>query len=411
MLGYLVAGWAIYFFVAREGARMAAAVAATSFLLGMSLDLALEARPYALMMGLTGVVLVCWQRAVRTRDRSGWTIGLAISMALLTLSHTFGFMFGAIPVLCAEVVRWRERRRLDRRILLAVGAGLLPMLVVLWFGMRTKMLYLYRFQGLRTKAAAPDLITLANTFILFLHSQSFELLMMALICVLLLRDRRIQVVSSFESFEWAAVWGVFVAALACWTVAALVTHYYFPRYGCATLVAITMLAGMGFSLGAGKSTKLLLGLTEVSLLILFAISAGHQVRTSMEPPAQTSGAAGLAAVPADGLPIVIASGLEYQEIARYAPAAILPRLIFVTDPSRVLRTSDFVPELVVEGYSDLGVLGLPVTTYSVFLKEHRSFYMFVTGLPSEWLPGALAQDGFQRAKTNALPPHVVLYQR
>jgi len=380
MLGYVVAGWAIYLFVSRGGLRLGAAVAATSFLLGVAVQYAIEARPYALEMGLVGLVLVCWQGSIRSRNARPWLVALVVAMAMLTLTQAFGFLFGAIPIASGEFVRWRERRRFDWKIALSVAAGLLPIGFVVWLSALTK---------------------------------SFQILVMAAICLVLLQDRPATPSGppKFEASEWAAVSGVLLAALMCWGLAVVYTHYYFPRYGCATLVAISILVGMGLSLWSGSLRNAILWSSEAALVIAFAISAVLEARMPYRSAAANSRAEALWSVPPDGLPIVVASALDYQQVERYAPVSLQPRLIFVTDQARALRTSDFVPELVVDAYSDLGVLGSPVTNYDQFLQKHRAFYVLSPGLPSEWLPDALVREGMRRTKVKHTDSRVALYQR
>jgi len=413
MLGYVVAGWAIYLFVSRGGLRLGAAVAATSFLLGVAVQYAIEARPYALEMGLVGLVLVCWQGSIRSRNARPWLVALVVAMAMLTLTQAFGFLFGAIPIASGEFVRWRERRRFDWKIALSVAAGLLPIGFVVWLSARTKLLFLSRFHGETTGAAVPDLNSLAVTLFVVVGSHSFQILVMAAICLVLLQDRPATPSGppKFEASEWAAVSGVLLAALMCWGLAVVYTHYYFPRYGCATLVAISILVGMGLSLWSGSLRNAILWSSEAALVIAFAISAVLEARMPYRSAAANSRAEALWSVPPDGLPIVVASALDYQQVERYAPVSLQPRLIFVTDQARALRTSDFVPELVVDAYSDLGVLGSPVTNYDQFLQKHRAFYVLSPGLPSEWLPDALVREGMRRTKVKHTDSRVALYQR
>lgn len=398
MFGYLVAGWAIYLFVAREGMRMAAAVAASSFLLGAPIYFAFEARPYALLMASTAVVLVCWQRAVWNHGARRWTIALAVAMALLTLSHAFGFLFGMIPVGLAELVRWWRNKRLDAKVALAAITDLLPTLFIVWLSGRTKLLFLSRFHGATSAAAKPSLALLGATFI-YCRSVPLTIVLVAAMLCLVLGRRQLAAATvprKFEEAEWAAVAGVFVAAVVSWGLAMTYTHYYFARYGCACLVAVSILCGMAFSLRGGRVREGIVWLSEIAILLALILAPKINADRRAHTPAENTEAAALGTVPADGEPIVVANALVYQQVQRYAAAVLRPRLVFVTDPAQALRTPDFVPELAVDAYSDLGALQLPVVPYDQFVRDHPAFYVLSDGWAGEWLPEALVRDGFHR---------------
>jgi hypothetical protein len=404
MFGYLLAGWAIYLFVAREGTRMGAAVAATGFLLGTPIGFAYEARPYALMMGFTALALVCWQRATWCKDASRWSVALAVAMALLTLSHAFGFLFGMISIGLAELVRWRQTKRLNALVAFASISGLSPALFIVWLSGRTKLLFLTRFHGATSAEAKPDLVSLIATFTSFRTGPWEIVLLAALLCLLLSRMGASTTIAPrrFHEAEWAAVAGIFVAAVLSWVLAMTYTHYYFPRYGCACLVGYSMLAGMTFSLYGGRLREPILWSTELAILLLVLISPKVDPVERGNSPAENSEAVALVDVPADAEPIVVADALKYQEVQRYATLALRPRLVFVTDPAQSLRTPDFVPELAVDAYSDLGALRLPVVSYSQFARDHSMFYVLAAGSPGEWLPQALVHDGFHKVSGSTM---------
>jgi hypothetical protein len=174
------------------------------------------------------------------------------------------------------------------------------------------------------------------------------------------------------------------------------THYYFARYGCACLVAVSILCGMAFSLRGGRVREGIVWLSEIAILLALILAPKINADRRAHTPAENTEAAALGTVPADGEPIVVANALVYQQVQRYAAAVLRPRLVFVTDPAQALRTPDFVPELAVDAYSDLGALQLPVVPYDQFVRDHPAFYVLSDGWAGEWLPEALVRDGFHR---------------
>jgi hypothetical protein len=398
MIAYLVAGWAIYFFLGRRGTLQGAALGATSFLLGTPVLFAAEARPYALMMASCACVLLFWQRMVWGRHRMMWAVALAIAIALFCLSQVFGFLFAVIPIGMAEFVRWQSSKRIDRRIVFATLAGLSPIPFVAWLSRRTMLLFFIRFHGARSAAASPDLASLVGTVVL-LRSEALQLGLAAAFLVIFLGTKEPEVDASdrtFQRAEWVATSGLIVAAFVNWLMAVIYTHYYFPRYGCACFVAIAILCGMALSLRGGAMRRVSIWATQSAILVTFAGTMILHSRTSSVSAAANSHAAPLHAVPVDQLPIVVASGLEYQEVQRYAEPRLRPRLIYLTDSAEALRTKDFVPELVIEAYTDLGALNLPVEPYDGFVKSHSSFYLLTCGDRTEWVQKALLRDGFQQ---------------
>lgn len=102
-----------------------------------------EARPYGLLLGLSGLILVAWQAASReaaTPDgrsapssrRAGSLSLLAISLALALNTHYFAILL-ILPLAGAEFHRLGMRRKFDFPMLLALGAGSSSVLLSLPF--------------------------------------------------------------------------------------------------------------------------------------------------------------------------------------------------------------------------------------------------------------------------------------
>jgi hypothetical protein len=90
---------------------------------------AYEARPYALLLGLSGLALVSWQAASEGRNRWPWLMLLGGSLAGAVASHYYGVLVVAALAI-AELVRTRLRGPLDPPVwialVLACTAPLLP---------------------------------------------------------------------------------------------------------------------------------------------------------------------------------------------------------------------------------------------------------------------------------------------
>src|SRR5262249_52283458 len=86
-----------------------------------------EARPYGLVLGLSGLALVLWQAACgRGRGGTPFVVGLGCVLALLFSPPRCAVVF-PVPLGCAELARAWPRRRLDVPVALALPP---PLLVV-----------------------------------------------------------------------------------------------------------------------------------------------------------------------------------------------------------------------------------------------------------------------------------------
>ena len=98
----------------------------TPFVTG-AYDYAFEARPYAPMLGLSAVALVCWQ-ATRGPRRRVALVALGLTIATLVSFHYFGTLL-VVAIAAGEITRGRAARRPG--VWIALGAGLLPLVCFL----------------------------------------------------------------------------------------------------------------------------------------------------------------------------------------------------------------------------------------------------------------------------------------
>ena len=87
-------------------------------------DYAYEARPYGMLLGLTGVALLLWQATERPRSRRLAALGLAIALAIAVSLHYYGVLLVA-PLAVGESLRIRRGTPGGIPVWLAMAAGCL----------------------------------------------------------------------------------------------------------------------------------------------------------------------------------------------------------------------------------------------------------------------------------------------
>jgi hypothetical protein len=131
VLGVAILGLSIYLFVAARCPLVVSRLAMLTVLLPPVTRYVSEGRPYGLWMGLSGLVLLCWQRAgdVAGARRLIWLLGLALFSVASVATHFYAVLFlAAIGV--AELYRTWSRGRLLPGVWLALGFGGVPLVIL-----------------------------------------------------------------------------------------------------------------------------------------------------------------------------------------------------------------------------------------------------------------------------------------
>lgn len=125
-MGFWIMSASLFWFVR---SRTSAAYGLIAMLFPMvtgALFYAYEARPYALVLGFSGLGLLCWQRATESQTPGPWRVGLALCLAAAVSCHYFATLC-FVPFVLAEGMRSITRRRIDAWMWVAFGAGLVPL--------------------------------------------------------------------------------------------------------------------------------------------------------------------------------------------------------------------------------------------------------------------------------------------
>ncbi len=123
MIGFWIFCLCLYRFVSARSSPLGGII---SFLLPMitiGYFYAYDARPYGIMLGFSGLALVCWQAAAdRTSGRFLWLAGLTAALAGALLSHAYGLLL-LIPLAAGEMARGTSVRRVDWPVWTALAAS------------------------------------------------------------------------------------------------------------------------------------------------------------------------------------------------------------------------------------------------------------------------------------------------
>ena len=407
MVFYLCAIVAMYRFVSVRLGSVFGLFAAALMLLGKSFDLAVEARPYTLMLGCLAVALVGWQEATSpdARHRRAGLVLLPLAVVGALLSHIFAVPAVGVIVL-AEAWRSRSRRQVDWTVLLAL---MLPFAVVVTY---VPMLRTHG-AGIYPPSFVPSGETIFDFYLGAIERELVVLLLTGLAVLITLGpghlrggDARPSTTWFFLPREWVVMVGLMSLPLLLIVRLMLSQGAFFSRYGAAASLAVvvltTALLARWTSAESGPDPRAAaLGLAIALLISGLPVEAAEQLytgailHTMAEPAAhpcevcQRTTAAGGAS-----LPLVDASGITFLEMNHVESPALLDRLYYLTDPQASTsyahanifeRMDEEVERFHLRGHT---------MRYSEFVRTHRHFY--VVGRydwPEDWVLRKLLDDG------------------
>src|SRR5208283_2172819 len=130
ILSFLLMSLCIYKFVSRRCPAVYAVAAMVFPAISTTFFYATEVRGYAVLLGMTGIALLCWQSASDGRRHILSSVGLFVALSLAILSH-YDAVFIWIPLGLAELTKARDRRKVDWPVVFALILSAWPLLVLL----------------------------------------------------------------------------------------------------------------------------------------------------------------------------------------------------------------------------------------------------------------------------------------
>ncbi|MGA2327258.1 MAG: glycosyltransferase family 39 protein [Bryobacteraceae bacterium] len=381
---FLLAGFILFVLVRRRLGGLFALGATALLWTGFFLYYAMEARPYALLLLLSCLSLLCWQRAMKdgARPAAYWALGACVAALLLT--HCFSPLLLA-PLLAAEAVRSYSARKLDRRMwaALLVPLPLVLTYVPLFLGERAAIVYPTFFRGSWT--------TFAGFYRVLIWDRG-PLLLLGILALALMRrpPGSPSARSLFAPHETAFALAALAApgALILYSIGARMSFFY--RYGIGACLGVALLVTFFV---AHKTNR---NLWAAGLFAALALA--NSWRQSVDwasltgaPESQVSTA--YREVHPDW-PFVAANGITFLAMDHAEPPEMVARLYYLTDREASIRYTggnsfEWFPALCKQ---------FPVrahlAAYREFVVRHDRFLVLgKPDAPYNWLLRKLQDDG------------------
>ena len=389
LLGFLLGCSCLFVVVARRTSASYGLVAALVPLAGGAAPYAWEARPYALVLGFAAAAVLCHQLRADGVMPTLAVIGLAVALAGATAVHYYGALV-VLPIALAEAARWHMRRKLDRAVVAAMLAPLVPLAISfpLIDGARK---YSGQFWTEFDLGSAPEFVLVLLRADVFSESRiptwlGFGFAAVVLggaLIVLLKRPRSAQL-------EVAAAVGFALLPLAGVLVGELATGAYTERYVLAAVIGPAVLVPLALHRVARGRTVAALGAAAV-LTLWFGVLFQYWHRDiGVEIDRRERLVEFLEEQVPAGERVAVVHPHDYLELVRYAPDALRARLVRLSDPERALRytgsrsTEDGL--VVLSGFTPVRIVD--------YERQRSPFLLLrtVRGSAPDWIVPALTDD-------------------
>ena len=358
---------------------------------------ATEGRGYGIVLGCSAGALLSWQVATEDR-RTGLAVTLlAVCLALMTAVHYYAIFF-LIPLLFAEMVRWRRSRKVDYSILVAT----LPALLVL----AAHYPLIRAWQPAQAHRCLPAAWSQIPEFYLHYFLPLWAVFLSAAIALGIfsdLRDFRIARPTGILPHEWAAIAALSLIPLLMVATSKYTTHVFVHRYAVWAVIGIALLFSGLLSFLANQQNTV--GL--IVFCVLLVSLATQEIRALCTTPVLQRGEAVLSEL--ETLPntqelIVVANAPAFVELSYYAEPRLRQRLIYPVSRDLELRfTHCDTFALLMLGLSRH--TSLHIADYDAVVGEHPSFLLAAES--DDYLPQHLIAAGYQLTPLNPGSPPVL----
>lgn len=418
--GFLVGLLCLFQFVRVRMGVLYAAFTVSLVLSSNVFSLAVDARPYGVVLGALGMAIVAWQATASLQDRLAKHLPrdlpaprkrrMAVAaLFLAVLAMLLGHILAVLPV--AALIAAQLWRTHGRRFDLPVTAALvLPLAATVLYIPAIK----YHSSSIYPPYFQVSISTIFEFYIGSVYLQVATLLLAALAVLILLGPSHLRggpqkspPPEMFTTPEWVLIAGLLLCPLVI-MLKFMATHAaFFDRYGAvesfgvailfaALLCRWTMDRGVPDTRAALFGTVIALVISGLGSAIPKQLRAGDLVPTfaNSEPHPKPCGACLLTAAIDPVLPLVDASGLTFLEMNHNEPVATLDRIFYLTDTqasTQIAHANIFepMPDLVrafhLTGHAE---------PYQTFIHAYPHF--FVLGqhdYPEDWLLRKFEADG------------------
>lgn len=367
-VGFLAMEVCLFQFVAKRS-NAAYGAAATLFpLVTSARGYAVDAKPYGVVLGWTGIALLCWR--CTEGKRRGWALaGLGTALFCATSTHFFGALL-ALPVLAGEAARSVMRRRADWVVIAVTALNWLPVALFLPILRAGNQVH-----GIHPWQMKPQFGFVLRSADLLLNGAAAPILLCLLIAVASSRAWPAPAVNPppLDEVAAAATLALLPVAVICGLKIAglniIEVKYLLPMViGLAILFAWGAYSIAGRGMAAGAALALILGLWGGRDFVrdLRAAQEHRMLALRFAPPRELDRFG--------PLPIVVETP-HFALLEHYAAQETADRIHFLLDPVAAQRYfhSDALHRSML---LNPGFFGAHVENVSAFDAAHREFLIF-----------------------------------
>jgi hypothetical protein len=385
MFGVLLMSFCLFRFISKRTSPLYGFAAMLLPFMTPAYEYAYEARSYGLVIGFSGLALICWQEATARPKRTWWLLGLAASGAAVTSGHYYG-VFLLIPLGVGEIVRSYLRKRIDLPIWISLGSVMVPL--ALFFPIiQEARKFTHHFW------AYPEWHMIPGYYYTLLMPAIVPIVATLLISTLWPegeQSKRRDSTSPSSPLPWhemAAAIAFAALPIAVFLLGKFVIGAFTFRYVLSGVIGVSILWALTLHRIDGERAT-------VSTCFIFFASLWFVIAVGLQFKHQTSITKNwantyefLQSTTDPTLPIVAAELGSFMTLAYYAPPDISSRIVYLANPEAALRH-------IGHDSLDQGILDLrpwfPVSVeeYRAFIPTHDHFLVYTRILgDATWLRG------------------------
>jgi len=384
---YWVMSLAVYFISRKRLPAIFALLAALFPLVTHAYFYACEARPYAMILACSALLLLFWQEAAeagRRRRIALWA--MAVTSAFAVSIHYYGGL-AVLPIMIGELARYLERRRPDWPLWFAIASGL---------AVEACFLPLIR-AGLRINRSPyawnrPQIDMLWKSYPLLL-GVTFLPACIVLGLLVIRRGPKLRGTSENDPLlpghELAACIALAALPVIGYGFGRALTGMMTERYFLQTVIGISILFAIGTAkLCRGRRS---FGLALVlAVIVCFAVQQSNNIRQEYAIRDRYQHLLAYDVALSYNLPIIQKSMLELLPVIHYGPPEFTSHLVYPVDIELSHRyEGDDTGRKIYAG--GIGIFPVHTITMDSFLKQNDRFLIY--GWPVDWLEDYLIQRG------------------
>jgi hypothetical protein len=382
--GYLAMMLCVYSVVRRYAGPVYATIGALSGFMTYAPSYAVQARPYGLVLGLSGIALVCWQQA-SSRLRRLAIAGLFLSLAMAVSLHYYAVLSLA-AIGFGELIRACRRRRVDWPVCTALVLATAPLFFLLPLIHANRALGQGEFSNY---APAKLSYAVETTKLFYLPGNGLLWAAFTLtvgICILVFDQPKAQTAMAFQvpPLHELVAWAVMlVAPVEVLILGQLVTRVFHPRYGIVTIIGFSILLPLCLQrLFRGSRASALAALLVLILCFGAWYKRGYATDHSVE---KLNGSLTLWQRTSNitRLPIVVADPLLFLPLAQGGSKDLRDAVVYMPDVKEASRYKVVTaPDYSLVALRGIAPLNMP--TFADFTGSHRRFLVFWDNSASDW---------------------------